>query len=212
MTQIGFSSQHDFYWDPLIVDQYQNDGSILARDAIRQEGKSLLESMVDEAPDDKAREKAKKKALAKEKRASSKARSYARRGKLEELVSEIDTKLAKKPGDFFLHHEKGTLQLALENYKGSIQSLNKAVDLCPMNRIDYLNLAVSHDQTGDQKTATEYVTKYNSIYPEAKLVQVFNSMKPVTPREASATTIETYKKTTKIVPIKQPTKEEKYPF
>lgn len=217
MTDIGFSKQHDFDWDPFIVDHYDSNYSVLARDAIRKEGKSLLKSDIQQAQGEKARQKAEKKAASREKRALSKANSLARKGKLSDALGKVESKIASRPNDFFLQHQKGMLLQAMQNFNQSITPFQKAIKLCPMNRIDCLNLAMTYDQAGDGVKAGKSVLKFQAVYPDSKLCKLFKSIKPVAPEKPKAATAGSIKSKTmprkkNSRPVRKNSKGEMFPF
>ena len=143
------------------------------------------------------------------------AKKAARYGKSKALtpkLQEVESKIAAKSDDFYLLHEKGLLNLALQNFKEAVESFKKSMDICPDNKVDLLNLAIAYDQLGESQKAASCLKQYRSIYPEAKLNNYFNKFNSMKQQIDSGTTSKTRKRGKQADTDRVTKPKEEFPF
>ncbi|HEY9677357.1 MAG TPA: tetratricopeptide repeat protein [Drouetiella sp.] len=156
MTMIGFSPQHDFHWDPFILDDFDTDDFIKARAL------------------DLPRQDSKRASLAGSGKIS-KALTH-----VEAALS------SAPPNDFYLLRQAGLINLAAGNYGDAVKIFNDVTQACPNSHIDFLYLGRALWLAGNKADAAKCIKVYAEHFPSQQLAGVFTSIKNNAPAAPEA--------------------------
>lgn len=99
--------------------------------------------------------------------------SSARRGKADQVLSRINSRLAVASNDYFLLHERGLVELAMGDYKKASTTFKKVLQHAPDCQIDMLNLGYALYNSGDAESAAQCIEHYRKLFPNQKLAAGF---------------------------------------
>lgn len=139
MTALGYPKQHDFNWDPFLVDNFDNGRLLMAR------------------------------TQKKEKNYESRRKSFASRGKVSELLSKAKSAQFTAPQNFYILRELALLELANGDYSNASEHFREVLQICPACVVDWLHLARALSMQDKMSEASYAVQEYKRMRPSEKL-------------------------------------------
>ena len=154
MTALGYPSQHDFHWDPFIVDNFDTGRLLLAR------------AQAATVKSDTKRAEVKRKALA----MASKKKSTLDPMQHAQLAHD------SYPQDYYVLHELALVETAYGEYAQAADHFREVLRLCPACSVDWLHLARALSAQGKSGEAAYAIHEFQRTHPGQRLSPVFTDL------------------------------------
>jgi Tfp pilus assembly protein PilF len=143
MTALGYPVQHDFHWDPFLLDNFDN-------------GRLLMDRT-------DSNEKAKK----------TPRKPQAARGKNQDLLSRARQSQFANNRDFFITRELALIEMAGGDYASSAQHFREVLQICPACVVDWLHLARDQAMLDKTAEASYAIRAFQKQRPSERIAPSF---------------------------------------
>lgn len=152
MTSLGYPSQHDFRWDPFLVDGFDTGRFLAARtqDALN-------------------RRRTKEREAKSGKKSESKRKLPSRNARVQDAIRAAQNALDSAPNDFYILRELALLELTNGNFEQASDHFAKVLNLCPSCSVDWLHLSVALSGQGKDGEAAYGVQEFQRKHPNERL-------------------------------------------
>ncbi|MBX9687078.1 MAG: tetratricopeptide repeat protein [Candidatus Obscuribacterales bacterium] len=148
MTDIGYSAQHDFHWDPFLSDNFDTGRLLLARAQSSGKNKSGQE----------------------------KQRSSGKGGKNSAVLSNARQAQFASPKDFYITRELALVEMAEGDNESAANHFRTVLQLCPACRVDWLHLARALAAQGKNSEASYAVREFQQQRPSEAIAGAFTEL------------------------------------
>ena len=153
MTAIGYPTQHDFNWDPFLVDNFDTGRLLLARS----------------------------KTLKKDTSSKSKIKATVLKGKALDALTRAKNAHFVAPQDFYILRELALLELANGDYSNAADHFREVLQICPACVVDWLHLARALSMQDKTSEASYAVREFQRLRPNEKISPSFLDLAAGTP-------------------------------
>lgn len=159
MTAIGYPSQHDFRWDPFLVDNFDTGRFLAAR-----------------TQDAQSRKKSKEREARSGKKSDSKKKTPSKNARVQDALRLAQNALDSAPTDFYIMREVALLELTNGDFQESADHFARVLNLCPSCSVDWLHLAVALNGLGKEGEAAYGVQEFQRKHPNERLAPDFAAL------------------------------------
>jgi Flp pilus assembly protein TadD len=146
MTAPGYPTQHDFHWDPFLVDNFDNGRLLIARaDAGKKKGGG----------------------------GSSSSKKSAQKGKGSDILSSAKQAQFAAPNDFYITRELGLVEMANGDFAAAADQFSQVLQLCPFCAVEWLHLARVQALQSKASEASYAVREYQRQRPGERIAPSF---------------------------------------
>ena len=159
MTAIGYPSQHDFHWDPFLVDSFDSGRFLYSR-----------------TQDAQSRKRARERDAKSGKKSSSQKRTPSKNSRVQGAIHAAQSALDGSPEDFYIMRELALLELTNADYQQASDHFAKVLNLCPSCSVDWLHLAAALSGLGKDGEAAYGVQEFQRKRPNERIAPDFASL------------------------------------